>query len=93
MNKLPFPYKDIFMQAKECKKSGVAFPKFKQYFTSSSQVFRCDGDEGSHGWPFSRDDSRALRRALDRSCLARWVFLEEFQLTVDGDSDPVISTT
>lgn len=90
---LPFPYKEMFMQMRQCKKSGVAFPKFQQNFTSSSQVFLCDGDEGTHSWPFSRDDSRALRRALDRSCLTRWVFLEESQLTLDGDSDPVISTT
>lgn len=33
----------------------------------------------------------ARRRARDKSCLTRW-FLE-FQLKVEGDSDPVTSTT
>lgn len=60
-------------------------------FTSSSQVFLCDGDGGTQTRPFSREDSIALRRARDKSCLARWFW--EFQLTVEGDSDPVASIT
>lgn len=60
-------------------------------FTSSSQVFLCDGDGGTQTRPFSREDSIALRRARDKSCLTRW-FLED-QLTAEGDSDSVASIT
>ena len=63
----------------------------RRSFTSSSHVFLWAGDGGIQTWPFSRELSMARRRARDKSCLARW-FLE-FQLKVEGDSDPVTSIT
>lgn len=63
----------------------------KSSSTSSSQVFLWAGDGGTQTCPFSREFSITRRRAFDKSCLMRG-FLE-FQPMVDGDSDPVISTT
>lgn len=60
-------------------------------FTSSSHVFLWAEDGGTQTCPFSREFSIALSRALDKSCLTRW-FLA-FQPKVEGDSEPVTSTT
>lgn len=59
--------------------------------TSSSQVFLCAGDGGTQAFPFSSELSMARILARDRSCLTRW-FLE-FHPKVEGDSEPVSSTT
>lgn len=66
---------------------------YKQWrrFTSSSQVFLWAGDGGIQNCPFSREVSIARRRARDKSCLTRWFLV--FQLTVEGDSEPVTSIT
>jgi len=59
--------------------------------TSSSQVFLWAGDGGTQAFPFSSELSIARILARDRSCLTRW-FLE-FHPKVEGDSEPVSSTT
>lgn len=64
--------------------------KYKMRHTSSSHVFLCDGG-GVQDWPFSREDSIALRRVFDKSVLTR-LFLD-FQAMFDGVSDPDTDTS
>ena len=93
-NLLQEKFVPLFYHMQICAKHKILYSyiyALQRSFTSSSQVFLWAGDGGIQTWPLSRELSMARRRARDKSCLARW-FLE-FQLKVDGDSDPVASIT